>query len=316
MRHINNRKKTSLSNKGRTFLLYATGIFFLITTTVSCSHRSTIKIAQETAPSNALLWKIEGKDLAKPSYLFGTIHLIPQDKFLFNDVMNKAFSECDEIVFEIDMNIMNDFSQMFGLLSKIRMPDDMTIKDLLSEDDYKLFQDKFADKGLPAFLLETIKPLFISTLADGMDSPNQSMISYEIELANKANDQNKTIGGLETIDDQLAAIDSIPLKIQAQMLIDELKKEHGENEYERLVALYIQQDIDALQKAINQGMSKDDQTMMNFLLKDRNVKWIPKMNAMMKDRPTFFAVGAGHLGGEYGVIKLLKEAGYKVSAIP
>ena len=80
--------------------------------------------------------------------------------------MNKAFSDCNQIVFEIDMNVLDDFNEMFGILAKIRMPDDMTIKDLLSEEDYKLFEEKFADKGLPSYLLETIKSIY-DVLWDG-----------------------------------------------------------------------------------------------------------------------------------------------------
>ncbi len=303
------------TSKSKFSFIYLVSILFLISGTIGCAHKTTQSIAKKDSPTNSLLWKIEGKGLTKPSYLFGTIHLIPQENFFFNEVMNKAFSDCNQIVFEIDMNVLDDFNEMFGILAKIRMPDEMTIKDLLSEEDYKLFEEKFADKGLPSYLLETIKPLFISTLADGMDGQSQSMMSYEMELTEKANAQNKTIGGLETIDDQLAAIDSIPLDVQAKMLVEGLKKEGGNDDYQKLVQLYLNQDIEALQATINQGNDKEDTQMMKILLKDRNQKWIPKMSAMMKKQPTFFAVGAGHLGGEYGVIKLLIEAGYKVTAV-
>lgn len=301
--------------KSKFAILYFIGSVFFLSTVVGCAPKTTKSLSKQDSGEKSLLWKIEGNGLSKPSYLFGTIHLIPQDKYFFTNVMNKAFSDCDEVVFEIDMNVMNDINEMFGILAKIRMPDDMTIKDLLNEADYNLFEEKFADKGLPAFLLETIKPLFISTLADGMDGQNQSMMSYEMELTEKANAQNKVIGGLETIDDQLAAIDSIPLEVQAKMLMEELRKEGSDNDYQKLIDLYLHQDIDALQTAINQDNNKEDAKMMKFLLKDRNLKWIPKMSAMMLKQPTFFAVGAGHLGGEYGVINLLKEAGYKVTPV-
>ena len=39
------------------------------------------------------------------------------------------------------------------------------------------------------------------------------------------------------------------------------------------------------------------------------------MEKAMQAKPTFFAVGAGHLGGEKGVLNLLKKQGYTVKAV-
>ena len=51
------------------------------------------------------------------------------------------------------------------------------------------------------------------------------------------------------------------------------------------------------------------------LLIDRNISWIPQMAELMAEKPTFFAVGAGHLGSENGVINLLRKAGYTVEGV-
>lgn len=264
----------------------------------------------------SLLWKIEGNDLTKPSYLFGTIHLIPRNKFLFNNAMNQALSSSDHVVFEIDMNVLNDFTQMFDILSKVRMPEGTTIKDLLSSDDYALFQKKFSDQGLPAMFLEGIKPMFLSAMGGDMAPGSDSdMISYEVEISEKAKSQGKTIGGLETIDEQLAVIDSIPLKDQAQMLVESLKSTDEASGYDIMVEKYLEQDVEYLNKFINESDEAKDVEMMNSLLRDRNQKWIPAMTKIMKEKPTFFAVGAGHLGGKEGVINLLRAKGYKVSPV-
>lgn len=273
------------------------------------------KIAVE-GEQKSLLWKIEGKDLKKPSYLFGTIHLIPRSKFLFDNSMNKALSNSEHVVFEIDMNVLNDFSQMFEILSKVRMPEGTTIKDLLNADDYALFQKKFSDQGLPTMFLESIKPMFLSAMGGDMSGGTDGdMVSYEVEISEKAKEQGKSIGGLETIDEQLAVIDSISLKDQAQMLVESLKSTDESSGYDVMVEKYLQQDVEYLHKFINESKEAKDVDMMNSLLRDRNQKWIPAMERMMKEKPTFFAVGAGHLGGNDGVIKLLRAEGYSVSPV-
>ena len=58
-------------------------------------------VAQET--ENTLLWKVEGKDI-KPSYVFGTLHLLPQSDFLLKKKVENAFMETDLLVLELDMD--------------------------------------------------------------------------------------------------------------------------------------------------------------------------------------------------------------------
>ncbi len=300
----------------RYIIKYSLFVFLTLLFYTPFSYGQTLtKIKVQVSETKSLLWKIEGKDLTKPSYLFGTIHLIPRSKFLFNNAMNIAFSSVDHVVFEIDMSIMNDFTQMFEILNKVRMPDGITIKDLLSPEDYKLFVDKFSDQGLPTIFLEGIKPMFLSTLGGEMGGDSGDMVSYEMELTEKAKEQNKSISGLETIDEQLALIDSIPLKDQAAMLVESLKSKDESRGYDEMVEKYLLQDIEGLNKFINESPEAKDIDLMNSLLSDRNKKWIAIMEKMMKTAPTFFAVGAGHLGGEEGVIRLLKQQGYSVNPV-
>lgn len=80
-----------------------------------------------------------------------------------------------------------------------------------------------------------------------------------------------------------------------------------------MVLLYKSKDIDKLYR-----MSISDDVFgkyENVLLNKRNNNWISPMAKEMEAMPTFFAVGAGHLGGPNGIITLLRKKGYKVSAV-
>ncbi|MCO6461037.1 MAG: TraB/GumN family protein [Saprospiraceae bacterium] len=290
-------------------------VILLSVINTGCTAQTLHKIKVDVKPDeNSLLWKIEGKKLEKPSYLFGTIHLIPEDKYFFTEKMNQAFENCSHIVFEIDMNIMEQFDQIQVLWGKMKMPDTTTLKDLVSEDDYKLLEEKITQSGLPFFMLKNIKPMFLSSLITDMGTDTVSSVAYEIKLSEKANKEGKTIGGLETIDDQIAAIDAVPLKEQAKMLVEAVKNPDS-MQYDILVALYLNQDIEGLNQIIESSSEIADTKFMDNFIKNRNERWIGVMEKMMAAQPTFFAVGAGHLGGQNGVIQLLRKAGYTVTAV-
>jgi len=297
--------------------------FLLIVFLTSCDSTKKVvtKVQEQTfaANENALLWKVSGKDLKQPSYVFGTIHMIGSNDFFLTDAMKSSFAECDRVVFEINMEEMNDMSMLFTLMGKITMEGGKTLKDLLSEEDYTLVQKHFKEIGLPLFFLEKIKPLFLSTFASGDMAPGAlesgELKSYEMELMQMAQKDKKEMGGLETVEFQLSMFDSIPYKAQADMLMDAIKSSgEGDDQFAQMVAMYKRQDLPGLYNMI-QGDTEGVGEFEDLLLVGRNKNWIPLMEGMMSNKKTFFAVGAGHLGGENGVVALLRKQGYIVTAV-
>lgn len=102
---------------------------------------------------NYLLWKITGNGLTQPSYLFGTIHMIGAEDFFLPDGTMTAVDDADRIVFEIDMADMSDMSSLMGIMNKAYMKDDLTLEDLLSEEDFGLVEKHFEQLGIPLFFL-------------------------------------------------------------------------------------------------------------------------------------------------------------------
>lgn len=270
-----------------------------------------------TAAENSLLWEISGNGLTQPSYLFGTIHIIAAEDFVLTDSTLAAFKRCKEVAFEIDMDEMDNLAALLPLLMKAFMRNGTTLRDLLSTEDYHLVKSRFSEMGLPIFMLERVKPMFLSSLMTGQGSDSSEMAntkSYEIELLQLARDAEKPVHGLETAAYQMSMFDSIPYKAQAEMLVETLKAGPSENdEMDQLVALYKAQDLVELQKMMESDSGIGE--YQHLLLDQRNANWIPVMSRMMKESPVFFAVGAGHLGGEQGVIALLRRQGYQLRAV-
>ncbi len=287
------------------------------------------EMSKYAAKENALLWEISGKELTTPSYLYGTIHMINEEDFFLTQSTKKAFKECDRATFEINMDDMDNIGAQMSLMMGAFMKDGMTLKKLLSEEDYKVVDDHFSEMGLPMFLLEKIKPMFLSVFASGdmdmmgglggaksdNDSTTTTVVSYEIHFMDMAKEQEKEMAGLETAEYQMSMFDSIPYKAQAEMLVESIQAEdngEGNGEFEEMIEMYKNQDLQAMQSMLSdEGIGEYG----DLLLANRNRNWIPVMEEQMADKPTFFAVGAGHLGGNVGVVALLREAGYSVKAV-
>lgn len=284
----------------------------------SCSGTKSL-VSEYTGVDNALLWKIEGQNLKNPSYLYGTIHMIEDQDYFLPDGTLGAIDQSDRLVFEIDMQEMSDPTAAMGLLQNAFMSDNKSLKDLVSESEYKMIKDHFSKMGLPLFLFERIKPMFLTVFASSDFDPNGmqngSLKSYEMEFMEIATRTGKPSGGLESIEFQMSIFDSIPYEDQAKMLVESLENSDlGSDTFKQMVAIYKKQDLNAMITMISEdedGIGEYEDMMLN----QRNEKWIPLMEDMMQKEIVFFAVGAGHLAGERGVIHLLRKAGYKMTPI-
>ncbi|MFN0176340.1 MAG: TraB/GumN family protein [Saprospiraceae bacterium] len=265
----------------------------------------------------SLVWKISGKGLKKPSFLYGTIHMIPKSEFELPGTVREALDNVRRIAFEIDMKQMTNIVSQMSLITKSFMAGGKTLKDLLNADDYALVKAKMAEKGLPSGMFERMKPMFLSTLFS-TDEENPmaggAITSVEMELYRMSKHRKLESAGLETAAYQMSVFDSIPYEAQAKMLVDGLRSmdttSTDESQLDEMLRLYREQDIAAMQSMIGEDSSMGPYE--DFLLKKRNQNWIPVMGKMMFEKPTLFAVGAGHLGGQYGVVTLLRKEGYRV----
>ena len=272
-------------------------------------------------PQNALLWEITGKGLTKPSYLYGTIHMIPKADFFLTDATKKALSESQKVMFEINMKDMQNPMMLIGIMTKAMMPRGQKLRDLISKEDYALVKARFEEIGMPLPMLEMIKPMFLSAMVDGGDNPmdttaKSATTAYEMEIMKIAEKDKKEMGGLETMEFQMGIFDSIPLKTQAEMLVKSIKSvNHGDSEFKAMVELYKSQDIEAMAGSMKASDDNELSKYEGILLTSRNKNWIPLIAKNSAAKSTFYAVGAGHLGGEMGVVNLLRKEGFTLKAL-
>jgi uncharacterized protein YbaP (TraB family) len=260
----------------------------------------------------ALLWKISGNGLEKPSYLFGTIHATC-DATLDAETL-KALEETKQLYLEIDMD---DPMLQMQMMQGMAMKDGVTISSLVSEEEFIVI-DEFLQKniGMSAKMINTFKPFMLSSmlLPKLLDCEFQSV---EMELMKVTKAQSEEVYGLETIGDQLQVFDKIPYKDQVEELLKTAKSDLSKEkeEMKKIMDVYKTKDIEKMLVVMDESDNKVSADNKDVLLVNRNKNWIPVIEKVIKSTPTFFGVGAAHLAGDDGVIKLLRKQGYKVEAV-
>ncbi|WP_162902885.1 TraB/GumN family protein [Taibaiella koreensis] len=261
--------------------------------------------------NKSLLWKVSGKGLKQPSYLFGTLHIICPSDYLWTAAMQKALDASKKVVFEMDMD---DPSLQSRMTAGMMLKDGKTLKDFYTEEEYKQLTGIATQNNIPLQMMQGFSPFalvsFLYLKAITCTIPE----SYEGNITKLAAKQHKEVLGLETVEDQVKVIEAINVDSIAKAVL----RIAGDLDsfrltYAQMLAVYKQQDMPALyQQIIESPDYKDD---LNTLLFDRNKKWVPAIIDMAKAQPVFVAVGAGHLWGDKGVIALLRQEGYTVEPV-
>jgi len=274
-----------------------------------------------SALQGQLLWKVSGKGLKHPSYLFGTYQLIPIQFLDSIPGLFKAFNECDMVVGEMAINNLDTSGK---IRQAAIMPDNTRLNDLLNDE-----QALIVDNGLKSVLKLGLKDVSIM-------NPSLILSMYEIEIYKKltgitddrqsesyfqlvAAEKNKRVAGLETVDQQIAVLyGNGTLEHQADMLVDAIQqKDKVLNKMIQLHKLYKEGNMDQLVELSKENNMINDAMKEEFtkLVDNRNSDWVTKLPAFFNQSSCFVAVGAIHLGGKNGLVKQLQKKGYKVKAV-
>lgn len=264
------------------------------------------------AAAQSLLWKLEGRDLTAPSYLYGTIHAICPDEIRFTEAMTDAIGNTAQVALELDLD---DPRLLVEMGHHSFLPRDSTLNDLFGKEDFTFLENWFRDSvGMSLQPMNNIRPLFLFGLLIGkvlQCAPK----SYEELFMTMARDQGKEVIGIETPEEQLAAFSTIPLAEQAAMVLAMLRNmDSTRAAFHKLTKLYLSQDMDALY-CFMRDSDIEYGRYDSALLTKRNEAWIPRILEIAAVKPTFFAVGAGHFGGKNGLLALFRKRGYRVSPV-
>lgn len=264
--------------------------------------------AQTKSPKleNSLLWEVSGKGLEKPSYLYGTVHMICSGDYFLSEKTKKAFEASNKLVLEINFADPNEMTDM----QKLAMGKEPLSKKLSPELLSKLDEILKKTAGMTVQQVDNFSLMTVMSLVSMKSFGCTDLKLYEMEFIEQAKKRNLEIGGLETVKSQLAILGGAYTDKEMIKLMDESTKD----ETTELVSTYKTENVDELYAIITDEKVMSQNTK-KVILDNRNTNWIKEMPELMKKESVFFAVGAAHLGGEFGVINLLRNAGYIVKPV-
>lgn len=279
-----------------------------------------------------LLYKISGKGLAKPSYIVGTYHLAPVAFVDSIPGLRDAMAQTEQVCGELDMKQMTDQAEMQKMMQAMMLPEGTTLKTLLSEDEMtrlNAFMTKLMGADMTNPMVEAqmgkMTPQALNTQfslimfmkhTPGFDPANL----FDGYFQKVALEHGKSVIGLETMDFQIKVLfkgQTLERQKQLLMCLVDNPKYH-EDAAIRLTKAFEAQDLGKMKELLDEKENNDCDSKpeeQDALINNRNADWLTKMPAIMTDKSTLFAVGAGHLPGDKGVLTLLRNAGYTVEGV-
>ena len=236
---------------------------------------------------------------------------MPKKQFVISESITTALKECETLVMEVDINM--DLKTQIDAAQRSLLPDGKTIADITSVENAKKIRQFCMDslhwKESKYTRMSRLTPFFLTSVIL-QDLIGKSK-SFEVELNKLAEKNKKTTLGLETIQLQMDLVNDVPYDEQIKLLLEGLTTNNSE--YNNMLDCYLKKEINKLGELMNDA-ELSPEFYSNFLVK-RNQNWLPLISKLAQEKPIFIAVGAGHLPGEQGVLKLLQGAGYTVTPI-
>lgn len=282
--------------------------------------------AAATENGSGLLWKVE-KPGVETSFLFGTMHVTDPRVTRMPDAARGHLDAARTVVIET-VDILDPAKAQAAMLSRPELTmftDDRSLTSLLSEDDLKLVKDELDRRGIPLLLVSKMKPWMIAGLVATppceLARKQEGIDFLDMKIAATATETGKELLGLETIGEQLAAMDSLPIEFHVRGLVETIRLgDLMPDIMATMTDLYLKEEVAMIMPVIRaaspDGLDDSAEDYAEFeekIIRVRNHVMATRAAPILDKGAAFIAVGAMHLPGDEGVIALLRKAGYTVT---
>lgn len=276
---------------------------------------------QAGAFTTGLLWKIEAPVSAAtaddaPDYLFGTMHSDDPQIAIVPEKVEHALVASNSFC----MEMVPDSEAMMTMSKSMLLTNGKTLPTVIGEPLFEQLTPLMTKRGIPVETLAMFKPwaVFLTLSVP----PQKTGMVLDLVLYESAKQQGKLLCGLETAEEQTRIFDETPLADQI-LLLEQIVKDPDavDTQLAQLTAKYRAHDIGgllALSREFDDATPEEQKSAEAFLgrlIDGRNVSMVERMLPHLRQESAFIAVGALHLPGEKGILQLLTERGYTVSAV-
>jgi uncharacterized protein YbaP (TraB family) len=246
-------------------------------------------------------------------YLFGTMHSDDHRVLALLERLKQPLARVEQVVLEI----LPDTMAMVEVSMAMVLPPEQKLSRLVGEALFERAVQAAAEKGLPRFVVERMRPwaLAITLGMPELQGDAMDQAIYKSSLA-----QGKQLRALETPAEQMALFEELPGELQVRLLEDVLdQRKQLTRQLEALTRAYLDRDLERLRDLSLDYEAAGDRLLAEWfrkkLILDRNRRMYERLLPLLKEKPALVAVGALHLAGKEGLITLLRRAGYRVEPL-
>ena len=282
----------------------------------------TLSLRAEEVLKNPFMWKIEKGN--QSSYLFGTLHVPAPEFSVLPLKVTNVIDRCDGVRTEIDMSFLNQMKASQLMLRTDKKP----LSELLSKELYARTEAVLKTIN-PALNLKPFSEMKIWALAAVVGLLEEQMkyptlIPIDDVIFTYGEEHNKSVAGVETIEEQVAYFNTFSMEEQILFLESTLDYMENHKDYmQTMKTLYIKGESKALLSFLNEQFKdkkykKLETKFMNELLYKRNILMAKRIDTLLKQdlkKSYFFAFGTMHFLDKKSVIEYLEEYGYKVTRL-
>jgi uncharacterized protein len=260
------------------------------------------------------LWSIETAN--NTIFLLGSLHISPADIYPLPEVIEHAYDKCSKIIFEADIEAVNDPSFQTKIMTLGIYPEGDNLEDNVSTQTFNLLKKRADASGIPIKQLSRLKPWLCALSLSSIEFLKLGFNpAYGIDMYffNKAKKDGKEVLEFETVEFQLSLMTQMNHKQEEMMLRQTLKDlEVIEKDAANLVKYWKNGDSKGLDSFITESL-KGFPELYNRWFLSRNKRWLSEIKKLIgKNENIFIVVGAGHLVGRDGLVELLRKQNYKI----
>lgn len=268
------------------------------------------------AQAQTSVWRVSSGE--NEIYLAGSVHLLKESDYPLPKEFDVAFEKSDKVVFETDIDKLNDPQIAQVLLSKAMIPDNKTLKDILSEDVYKKLEEESSKLSIPLASLSRLKPSMVIVTMTGIKMQQMSITADGVDqhFHKRAKELGKVLGFLETVEEQLDVLTSMGDGNEDSFVSYSLEDmDEMESAMDELTGSWRNGSSDLMTNQLTE-MKIEYPEIYKSIMVNRNNNWILQIVDFLEDKSTeFVIVGALHLHGSDGLLAMLKAKGYQVEQL-
>lgn len=262
----------------------------------------------------ASVWQVSKGE--KTFYLAGTVHLLSESDFPLPKAYDTAFNASHHLLFETDLGALTQQQGVMQLMSRNTYPPGQSLQQVLSADVFAKLQAEAEKRQWPLNSLLQFKPAFAAMTMSVLELQRLGAAGTGVDMHywQLGQQQNKTLSGLETLDEHLAVLDAMN-QLDADLVISSTLNDLDKMSemWDEMIAAWRSGDSAQLEALLLTDLQQYPE-LEAILLTNRNHAWMKTLTSLTENN-VMVLVGDLHLVGKDGLLKLLADQGYSLTQL-